>query len=142
MSWDPYIQSLTNNGFYHCCIAGHNALQWAQTPSFKLAPIELQTLCRLFSDDSEALKRVLKRGFTIQSIPYALNRLDKSEDDTAFLIGRCKEHGAPARGVIVARTAKTLIVGIHDPIFAEGASFGNAYVAIFQLAESLAAMNF
>lgn len=142
MSWDPYIQSLTDNGFYDCCIAGHDALQWAQTPSFKLANVELQTFCRLFTEDSEALKRVVKRGFTLQSIPYALTRLDNSDDDAAFLIGRCKEHGAPTRGVIVARTAKTIIVGIHDPIYAEGVSFGKAYIAMFQLAESLAGMNF
>lgn len=136
------MSALTTAGFHKGCIAGHDGVTWGTTPGFKMAPIELKSLAKALSGtDDEAIRKLQKRGFTVQGIPYALNKLDGSEENT-FVIGRCKEHGAPATGVIVARTAKTVIVAVHDPVFAEKRSFGKAHVAIFQLAESLSAMNF
>lgn len=135
------MNSLTEGGFHMGCIAGHNGQVWGATPSFKMVPYEIQTLAKVLDNDEEAINKIKTRGFTVQGMPYALNRLENSED-TAFLIGRCKEHGAPSRGAIVARTAQTIIVGVHDPLHAGNRSFGKGHVAIFQLAESLAGMNF
>lgn len=143
MSWDPYIASLTSAGIHHALISSHNGQPWASSSaSFTPVSSEIQALSRILSHDADALKRARKRGFTLQSLPYTLTRIDWGDDDTPFLLGRCKEPGAPAQGVLVARTAKTVIVAVHDPIYAEGASFGGAYVALFRLAESLTAMSF
>lgn len=142
MSWEPYVKSLTDGGFYQGCIAGHNGQIWGTTSSFKVLPVEVQTLVSVFSGKKDAIKRIKKRGFTIQGLPYTMNRLETTDDELAILIGRSKEYGAPARGVIVAYTAQTIIVGVHDPIYAGGMSFGKGHVAIYQLADALSGMNF
>lgn len=142
MSWGPYVDSLTEGGFFQACISGHTGQIWGCTPSFKALPVEVKALVRAFSGDAAAVDALRTRGFTVHGHPYALTRLDTSDDDLAFLVGRSKEHGAPARGVIVARTPQTVIVGVHDPVFAKGRSFGKAHVAIHQLADALSAMNF
>lgn len=142
MSWDPYVETLTAGGFHHSCIAGHNGQVWGTTPNFKILSTELTTLAKALSGADDAVERKLQdRGFTLQGIAYALTRVEDG-DEARFLIGRCKERGAPAKGVIVARTSKTVIVALHDPVFSDKKSFGRANVAICQLAESLAGMSF
>lgn len=144
MSWEPYVQSLVEGGFYHGCIAGHNGQIWGASPNFKVLPKEIVHLAAALStsDDTGALRSVQQKGFTVQGRAYALNRFEDGDDDISFLVGRCKQNGSAVRGVVVARTAQTVIIGVHDPIFAEGISFGKSSVAMFQLAESLVSMNF
>lgn len=142
MSWEPYLESLVRGGFHHGCIAGHNGSTWAATPSFRVLPKEVKSLEAALGGDAETRLLFEEKGFTIQGRAYALNRIDELDDDMAILIGRCKQHGSASRGVIIARTAKTVIIGLHDPIFAEGISFGKSNVSLHQLAETLTSMNF
>lgn len=142
MSWDPYVETLVSAGFHHCCIAGHNGQVWGATPAFKILPAELQKLAALLNDEEGFFENIRRKGFTLCGMPYALNRLDDPEDELRFLVARCKKNGKPARGAIVGRTAKTIIVGIHDPVYSDGHSFGRGKIAVFQLAESLSGMNF
>ncbi|PXF46143.1 Profilin-2 [Gracilariopsis chorda] len=142
MSWDPYVDTLVEAGFHHACIAGHDGHVWGSTPDFKVQNAEIIRLVSVLLDDPEAIRAAYKSGFTLCVMPYALNRLDEAEDDLRMLVGRCKKAGKPARGAIVAKTAKSIIIGIHDPVYSDGKSFGRAKVAVFQLAETLIAMNF
>lgn len=142
MSWDPYVETLVNAGFHHVCIAGHNGQKWGSTSRLKISESEIQRLSAVLNGDAAAMENMRLRGFTIGGMPYALNRVDEMEDELRFLVGRCKRAGKPARGAIVGRTAKTVIVGVHDAVYSEGQSFGKGKVAMFQLAESLAAMDF
>lgn len=147
MSWEPYVQTLVDGGFHHACIAGHNGSIWGSTANFKVLPKEISLLCNLFSNADEdahnaALATIQEKGFTIQGRAYAMNRYEQGEDEMSFLIGRCKQHGSASRGVCIARTAQTVIIGLHDAIFAEGISFGKSNVALYQLAEQLTSMNF
>lgn len=136
------MQSLVDGGFHHGCIAGHNGQIWGATPNFKVLPKEIMRLDAILNDDDNARLNAEQKGFTIQGRAYALNRYEEPEDDMAFLVGRCKQHGSASRGVVVARTPQTVLIGVHDPIFAEGISFGKGKVAMFQLAESLTSLNF
>lgn len=143
MSWEPYLETLVQAGFHHACIAGHNGSTWANTSSFKVLPKEVINLCTILSNDNaECLMHAQQKGFTVQGRSYTMNRFEEPEDDMSFLVGRCKQHGSASRGVAVARTSQTIIIGIHDPIFAQNISFGKCNVALFQLAETLTSMNF
>lgn len=142
MSWDPYVKSLVDGGFHHGCIAGHNGQIWGTSANFKVMPKEIARLHAILSEQPDARVTAEQKGFTVQGRAYAMTRVDEPEDDMAFLVGRCKQHGSASRGVIVACTPQTIIVGVHDPIFSEGISFGKGKVAMFQLAELLTSMNF
>lgn len=142
MSWDPYVDQLISSGLHHCCIAGHDGHVWGSSAGFKISAKEIVSLCQALSDDSAARKRMQQKGLTVCGMPYALNRVEDAEDDIRYIVARCKKQGKPARGAIVARTPKTVIVGVHDPVYSEGESFGKAKVAISLLADSLFAMNF
>ncbi|CAN8066278.1 unnamed protein product [Agarophyton chilense] len=142
MSWDPYVQTLVEAGFHHACIAGHDGHIWGTTPNFKMQPKEIIRLHSVLTDDADAVQAIRQSGFALCTMPYALNKLDDAEDDLRMLVGRCKKAGKPARGAVVAKTAKSIIIGIHDPVYSDGQSFGRAKVAVFQLAETLIAMSF
>lgn len=142
MSWEPYVQSLVQGGFHNGCIAGHNGHIWGTTSNFKVLPKELERLAAIMNQAQDARYSAEQKGFTVQGRAYAMNRFEEPEDDMAFLVARCKQMGSASRGIIVARTPQTIIIGVHDPIFAEGISFGRAKVAMYQLAESLVSMNF
>lgn len=49
--------------------------------------------------------------------------------------GRCKEEGKSAQGVIVMCTAQALIIGVHDPAYSNGASFGKVNMDIGRVAD-------
>lgn len=142
MSWDPYIETLVSAGFHHGCIAGHDGQVWGTTPAFKITKTELQVVAALLNGQEDLPPKIERQGFTLCGMPYALNRLEDPEDDMRFLIARCKRTGKPTRGAVIGKTSKSIIVGIHDPVYSEGNSFGRANVAVFQLAESLSSMNF
>lgn len=151
------MQTLVEGGFHHACIAGHDGAVWAATPTFKVLPKEIGLLSSVLGggggggggsdadgeEVGEAMLHVRQKGFTVQGRQYAVSRVDEGDDlEVAILIGRCKQYGSASRGVVVAKTAQTIIIGVHDPIFAEGISFGKSNVAMFQLAETLISMNF
>ena len=142
MSWDPYLEMLTSAGFHQCCIAGHNGQLWGTTPGFQPVAYEIKCFTSIFEHEEKAVKKLHEKGFSVQGLPYAMNRLEEVDDELGYLIGRCKEQGSDSLGAIIARTAKTIIVGVHNPVLANDFSFGKGRVAISQLAEALAGMNF
>lgn len=68
---------------------------------------------------------------------YTVTRYEIDDDDggAAFLQGRCKEEGKSGQGVIIMCTAQSLIVGVHDPKYSNGASFGKANTDIGRVAD-------
>lgn len=143
MSWQPYVDdSLVAAGFYDATITSHTGQIWATTPDFNVTPAEATSLLPALDGDSEAQQTLKTHGFSVAGVPYALNRLEVGDDEVRYLIARCKEYGAPPRGVIVCRTARTLIFGVHDPIYAQSISFAKCSVAMYQLADLLVGMSF
>lgn len=53
-----------------------------------------------------------------------------------------KQTGEESEGIVIARTHKALVVGIHNPIYADGTSFGKSAVKMHQLAEYIMSMQF
>ncbi len=90
----------------------------------------------------DAENKLKERGFTVAGTRYALSRLENEDDEVRYLVGRCKETGQPSRGVIVARTARTLIFGVHDPIYSRNTSFEKCLVSMYTLADMLCGMSF
>lgn len=92
--------------------------------------------------DDKATRTLRKHGFSVAGVSYTLSRLENEDDDVHWLIGRCKETGEPSRGVVVARTQRTLLFGVHDPLYARGFSFQQSNSAMYTLAELLYGMSF
>lgn len=109
-----------------------------------LAQVKTKEATRLIAaleGDGEAVEALKERGFTVAGTCYALNRIENLDDEVRYLIGRCKETGTPSRGVVVTRTSRTLIFGVHDPI-GERRSFEQCAVSIYRLGDMLSGMGF
>lgn len=102
---------------------------------------EATRLAAALEGDEDAVDTLKERGFTVAGTCYALNRIENQDDEVRYLIGRCKETGQPSRGVVVTRTSRTLIFGVHDPI-GEKRSFEQCAVSIYRLGDLLANMGF
>lgn len=61
--------------------------------------------------------------------------MDDQEGAASFLQGRCKEEGKSSQGVIVYLTGQTLIVGVHDPAYSNGAGFGKVNTDMGRVAD-------
>lgn len=71
---------------------------------------------------------------------YTYTRGEKADDDdgdgsAAYLQGRCKEDGKSSQGVIVYLTTQALVIGVHDPQYSNGASFGKVNTDIGRVAD-------
>lgn len=60
---------------------------------------------------------------------------DDGDESAAYLQGRCKEEGKSSQGVIVYLTGQALVIGVHDPQWANGASFGKVNTDIGRVAD-------
>lgn len=80
---------------------------------------------------------VATTGFQIAGQNYTFTRGEVDDDDggASFLQGRCKEESKSSQGVIVYCTASTLIIGVHDPAYSNGAAFGKVNTDIGRLAD-------
>lgn len=76
-------------------------------------------------------------GFFVAGQKYAFTRAEVDDEDggAAFLQGRCKEEGKSAQGIIIMCTEKAIIVGVHDPAYSNGASFGKVNTDIGRIAD-------
>lgn len=142
MSWDPYVTSLHSAGFHHACLGGHDGRIWAASHSFRVHSKELRPLVAALSKTPGALEHLQLDGFELQRRGYAFIRCEEIDDDIAVLVGRCKQYGSAVRGVIAAMTQRTIVVGIHNPVFANGLAFGQGMIGVCELADSLVSMGF
>lgn len=110
--------------------------------SHQVSSSEAKAILPALEGEVDAENALKEKGFTVAGTRYALNRLENEDDEVRYLIGRCKQTGTPSRGVIVARTARTLIFGVHDPIYARDVSFAKCSVSMYQLADMLMGMSF
>lgn len=83
------------------------------------------------------LSSITAAGFTVAGQQYAFTRGEVDDDDggASFVQGRCKEEGKSSQGVIIYCTAQAIIVGVHDPSYSNGASFGKVNTDIGRVAD-------
>lgn len=96
----------------------------------------------MLEGDAEAEEQLKQFGFMIAGVSYALSRLETEDDEVRYLIGRCKAYGEPSRGIVIARTTRTLLFGVHDPIYSRKKSFEKCNAAMYALADLLVGMSF
>lgn len=70
-----------------------------------------------------------------QKYAFTRGEVDDEEGGVPFIQGRCKEDGKSSQGIIIMKTNKALIVGVHDPAYANGASFGKVNTDIGRIAD-------
>ncbi|MFB7257936.1 profilin [Streptomyces nojiriensis] len=118
-SWQPYVDSLTSAGVEKAAIYDTQGNLEASSPGFALSPEEFNALHASFVDPSSAFEK----GIQIAGIRYVALR---AESD--------KQYGRKgAEGVVVARTAKTFVIGVHG----EARSTNETATVVEGLAEQL-----
>mmetsp|Transcript_14516 Transcript_14516/g.25042 ORF Transcript_14516/g.25042 Transcript_14516/m.25042 type:complete len:146 (-) Transcript_14516:150-587(-) len=138
MSWQTYIDSnLLGAGFCYAAIVGYDGSIWANSPGYTVLPAEAKAIVGLLSGNMQNLNSAASSGFYVAGQKYAYTRgeCDDPEGAAPFLQGRCKEEGKSAQGIIIYRTTKALIVGVHDPAYSNGASFGKVNTEIGKIAD-------
>lgn len=71
---------------------------------------------------------------------YTFTRGETGDDDDGsapYVQGRCKEDGKSSQGVIIFMTTQTLVIGVHDPAYSQGATFGKVNTDIGRVADYL-----
>ena len=73
-----------------------------------------------------SLASITADGFYCAGQKYAFTRgeVDDQDGGASFIQGRCKEEGKSSQGIIIYCTNQALIIGVHDPAYSNGASFG------------------
>lgn len=73
----------------------------------------------------------------LESCSYTFTRgeVDDEEGGPSYVQGRCKEDGKSSQGVIVYCTTQALIIGVHDPAYSNGNSFGNVNTNMGRIAD-------
>eukprot|EP00177_Eucheuma_denticulatum_P007598 GFKZ01013824.1.p1 GENE.GFKZ01013824.1~~GFKZ01013824.1.p1 ORF type:complete len:144 (+),score=13.90 GFKZ01013824.1:247-678(+) len=126
MSWQSYIDDqLLASGCMYASINGHDGALWASSTGFVVLPEECTSLATLLQGTD--LSPIATTGFEIAGQKYTFTRgeVDDDEGGASYLQGRCKEDGKSAQGVIVFCTPSALIIGVHDPSYSNGNSFGH-----------------
>lgn len=103
---------------------------------------EAKKILPALEGEGEAEKQLKEYGFMAAGMSYTLNRMENEDDEVHYLIGRCKVTGEASKGIIVARTTRTIIIGVHDPIYSRGKSFEKCNSAMYALADMLVGMSF
>ncbi len=83
------------------------------------------------------LSPIAATGFFVAGQKYAFTRgeVDDQDGGVSYLQGRCKEEGKSSQGIIVMCTGQALIIGVHDPAYSNGASFGKVNTDIGRIAD-------
>mmetsp|Transcript_51811 Transcript_51811/g.127172 ORF Transcript_51811/g.127172 Transcript_51811/m.127172 type:complete len:144 (-) Transcript_51811:147-578(-) len=136
MAWQTYIDDqLLKAGFCYAAIVSLEGATWAASPGYTVLPEEAKMLSTLLGGTS--LDSVSSSGFNVAGQKYAFTRgeVDDEEGGVPFIQGRCKEDGKSSQGIIVMKTTQALIVGVHDPAYSNGASFGKVNTDIGRIAD-------
>lgn len=70
-----------------------------------------------------------------QKYAFTRGEVDDEEGGPSFIQGRCKEEGKSSQGLIIFGTGQAVIIGVHDPAYSNGASFGQVNTQIARVAE-------
>uniref|UniRef100_A0A7S1TDT3 Profilin n=1 Tax=Compsopogon caeruleus TaxID=31354 RepID=A0A7S1TDT3_9RHOD len=136
MSWQDYIDGqLLRAGFCYASIVGFDGSCWASSQGYVILPDEAKRFASLLAGTS--LDSLSAAGFTAAGQKYAFTRGEVNDPNGSvpFIQGRCKEDGKSSQGIIIMKTTQALIVGVHDPAYSNGASFGSANTAIGRIAD-------
>mmetsp|Transcript_23686 Transcript_23686/g.34040 ORF Transcript_23686/g.34040 Transcript_23686/m.34040 type:complete len:144 (-) Transcript_23686:353-784(-) len=138
MSWDDYVnKNLRGAGFCYAAILGLDGSPYATTPGYVVLPEEAKLISDLLS--SESLDPITQEGFKISGQKYAFVRGELEDDEGTILVpyvqGNNKEKSTQA--VLCMRTAKCLVVAVHDPEYANGISLGTANTEMGKLCDYL-----
>lgn len=84
-----------------------------------------------------SLSAITAEGFYVAGQKYAFTRGEVNDDDggASYMQGRCKEEGKSSQGIIIYCTGQAIIVGVHDPAYSNGASFGKVNTDIGRVAD-------
>jgi profilin len=119
----------------YASIVGHDGSLWANSPGYTVTPEEAKKLAATLK--SSSLDSLSGNGFTVAGQKYAFTRgeVEDEEGNASFVQGRCKEDGKASQGIIVMCTGQALIIGVHDPAYSNGASFGKVNTDIGRVAD-------
>lgn len=137
MSWQEYVDDhLVAAGFMYAAIVGHDGSPWASTKGFVVQEDEAKNLAKLLTGET-SLDGIAENGFFVAGQKYAFTRgeIDDDEGAAPFVQGRCKDEGKSSQGIIIMGTAQAMIVGVHDPKYSSGASFGKVNTDIGRVAD-------
>lgn len=108
----------------------------------KVNPDQARKLLAVLQGTGGAAAEVTANGFVISGVRYALVRAELDEEcELRYLVGRCKQFGAPVQGIIIVPTYRALLFAVHDPLHSPDLSFGRANVTMTCLAEELMSQN-
>lgn len=90
------------------------------------------------------LSPISSSGFYVAGQQYAFTRGEVDDDDggVSYLQGRCKEEGKSSQGIIIMCTTQAIIVGVHDPAYSNGASFGKVNTDMGRIADYMVESGF
>lgn len=111
-------------------------MPYLTTPNItQVQPDETTKLSTLLKGSD--LSPITANGFTVAGQQYAFTRGEVDDDDggASFVQGRCKEDGKSSQGIIIYCTSTAIIVGVHDPAYSDGASFGKVNTDIGRVAD-------
>lgn len=119
----------------YAAIHGTAGELWANSPDFIISAEEVVRLATALSTGE--FTAITQGGFSIAGQQYTFTRGEANDDDgsPAYLQGRCKEDKKSSQGVLVFHTNKAVIIGVHDPSYSNGASFGKVNTDIGRLAD-------
>eukprot|EP00171_Calliarthron_tuberculosum_P016016 IDg16016t1 len=119
----------------YASINGHDGSKWASSPGFEVQVEEATKLATLLKGSD--LSPITANGFPVAGQQYAFTRGEVDDDDggASFVQGRCKEDGKSSQGIIIYCTGQAIIVGVHDPSYSNGASFGKVNTDIGRVAD-------
>lgn len=119
----------------YASIVGHDGAAWASSPGYNVLPDEAKKIATLLKGTD--LNSISSTGFTLAGQKYAFTRgeVNDEEGSPAFLQGRCKEEGKSSQGVIIMATGQALVIGVHDPAYSSGVSFGKANTDLGRVAD-------
>ncbi|PXF43215.1 Profilin [Gracilariopsis chorda] len=142
-SWQTYVDDqLMAAGCMYAAIYGHDGSKWASSPGFDISNEECEVLVEALVNSN--LGKISGSGFTIATQKYTFTRgeVDDEEGNPSYAQGRCKEEGKSAQGVIIYATTQAFVIGVHDPQYADGASFGSVNTDAGRVADYLMELGF
>lgn len=142
--WAPFLDDrLLSLGLSTAAIVAKSGEPLALSPNLSIPPLITKKLVAALERAGAAQAELLHSGFLFDGARYAVSRIDSDDTfDAPVLLGRCKDTGAPTRGVIVCLTTQAVIFVVHDPLEAPELSFGKTNVAVSALADVLISLNY
>lgn len=135
-SWDTYISNMRSGGCMYASINGLDGSLWSASEGFVVLPEECAKLIDAMENEMSALATA---GFTVAGQHYTMTRGENGDDEgvPSFVMGRCKEEGKSTQGTVIFKTNQAIVVGVHDPAYSEGTTFGKVNTEIGRIADHM-----